>query len=48
VLFWATSHFLHGFEVTTIKAGIIGAIAYSIISWILTAIVIDKDKKKDD
>jgi uncharacterized membrane protein YvlD (DUF360 family) len=31
--------------VDTLKAGIIGAFAYSVISWILSAIVIDKDKK---
>jgi putative membrane protein len=47
-LFWAAGQFLQGFEVTTIKAGIIGAIAYSIISWLLAAIVIDQDQKKDD
>jgi putative membrane protein len=47
VLFWAAGHFLQGFEVNTIKAGIIGAFAYSVISWLLAAIVIDKDKKKD-
>jgi putative membrane protein len=43
VLFWAVGHFLQGFEVRTLLAGIIGAIAYSVISWILSAIVIDKD-----
>ena len=48
VLFWAAGQSLQGFEVTTIKAGIIGAIAYSIISWLLAAIVIDQDQKKDD
>ena len=47
VLFWAVGHFLQGFEVNTFKAGIIGAFAYSVISWLLSAIVIDKDKKKD-
>jgi len=26
-------------------AGIIGAFAYSVISWLLSAIIIDKDKK---
>ena len=46
-LFWAAGHFLQGFEVNTFKAGIIGAFAYSVISWLLSAIVIDKDKKKD-
>jgi putative membrane protein len=45
VLFWGVGHFLQGFSVDTLKAGIIGALAYSVISWILSAIVIDKDKK---
>ncbi len=44
-LFWGVGHFLQGFTVDTLKAGIIGAFAYSVISWLLTAIVIDKDKK---
>jgi putative membrane protein len=46
-LFWGVGHFLQGFEVNTIKAGIIGAFAYSVVSWLLSAIVIDKDNKKD-
>jgi putative membrane protein len=45
ILFWGVGHFLQGFAVDTLKAGIIGAFAYSVISWILSAIVIDKDKK---
>lgn len=43
VLFWLVGHFLQGFEVKTLIAGIIGALAYSVISWVLSAIVIDKD-----
>lgn len=43
VLFWAVGNFLDGFAVQTVMAGIIGAIVYSIISWMLSAIVIDKD-----
>jgi putative membrane protein len=43
LLFWGVGNFLQGFEVKTITAGIIGAFAYSVVSWILTAIVIDKD-----
>ena len=43
VLFWVVGHFLEGFEVKTLMAGIIGAIAYSVISWILSAIFIQKD-----
>ena len=42
ILFWAVGHFLQGFEVKTLMAGIIGAFAYSVISWIFSAIVIDK------
>jgi putative membrane protein len=47
VLFWGVGHFLQGFEVKTLMAGIIGALAYSVISWVLSAIVIDDKKKKD-
>ena len=42
ILFWLVGNLLDGFEVKTLIAGIIGAIVYSIISWILSAIVIDK------
>lgn len=43
ILFWLVGNFLDGFAVQTVMAGIIGAIVYSVISWILSAIVIDKD-----
>lgn len=42
LMFWLAGYFLQGFDVKTITAGIIGAIVYSIISWILSAIVVDK------
>ncbi len=42
-LFWAVGHFLQGFEVNTLTAGIIGALAYSVISWLLSAIFIEKE-----
>ncbi|MBX9676360.1 MAG: phage holin family protein [Methylotenera sp.] len=42
LLFWLAGYFLQGFDVKTVTAGIIGAIVYSIISWILSAIVVDK------
>ncbi len=42
LLFWLSAYFLQGFEVKTIAAGIIGAIVYSIFSWILSAVVVDK------
>ena len=41
ILFWLVGNFLDGFDVKTLIAGIIGAIVYSVISWILSAIVID-------
>ena len=42
LLFWLAGYVLQGFYVTSFMAGIIGAIVYSIISWILSAIVVDK------
>ena len=42
LLFWLAGYLLQGFDVKTVTAGIIGAIVYSIISWILSAIVVDK------
>jgi putative membrane protein len=42
-LFWAVGHFLQGFSVQTLMAGIIGALAYSVISWFLAALFIDKN-----
>ena len=45
VLFYAVGNWLQGFEVRTLVAGIIGALVYSVISYLLAAIVID-DKKK--
>ncbi|OAM51808.1 hypothetical protein A7981_10115 [Methylovorus sp. MM2] len=44
LLFFAVGHFLDGFEVQGVMAGIIGAILYSIISWLLSALILsDKD-----
>ena len=42
ILFWLAGYFLQGFDVKTITAGIIGAIVYSIFSWTLTAVLVDK------
>lgn len=41
VLFYTVGHWLQGFEVSTLMAGIIGAIVYSVFSWLLTAIFIE-------
>lgn len=43
-LFYAVGNMLQGFTVNTLFAGIVGAVVYSVISWLLAAIVID-DKK---
>lgn len=45
LLFYGVGNWLQGFEVKTITAGIIGALIYSVLSWLLAAIIID-DKKK--
>ncbi len=42
LLFWLAGYFLQGFDVKTITAGIIGAIVYSVISWILSAVFVNK------
>ena len=44
LLFYAVGNWLVGFEVKTISAGILGALAYSVISWFLAAVFIE-DKK---
>jgi putative membrane protein len=40
ILFYAIAYVLSGFDVQTLGAGIIGALAYSVISWILNALLI--------
>ncbi|MGQ0443004.1 MAG: phage holin family protein [Methylophilaceae bacterium] len=42
LLFWGVGHFLQGFEVRTFMAGIIGALAYSVIAWLLATLFISK------
>lgn len=41
VLFWLVGHYLQGFSVNSIVVGIIGALVYSLISGVLSAIVPD-------
>lgn len=41
VLFYTVGHWLQGFEVRTLMAGIVGAIVYSVFSWLLNAIFIE-------
>lgn len=44
LLFYAAGSWLQGFEVRTFMAGIIGALVYSVLSWLLMALVIDNNK----
>jgi putative membrane protein len=38
-LFYAVGHFLQGFHVRDFVSGILGAFLYSVISWVLTALI---------
>jgi putative membrane protein len=40
LLFWAVGTFIEGFHVAGFWAGVIGAIVFSIISWLLSALVL--------
>lgn len=39
LLFWFVGHLLQGFSVNSVLTGVIGALVYSVIAWILSAIV---------
>ena len=41
LLFYAVGSWLEGFEVNTFLAGMIGALLYSIFTWLLSALLID-------
>ncbi len=41
-LFYGVGHFLDGFSVKTLGAGIIGALVYSVISWVLSSLLMDE------
>lgn len=41
LLFWAVGNYLQGFSVSSIVVGVIGALVYSIISGVLSAVVPD-------
>ena len=42
LLFWAVGSFVPGFHVDGFWAGVFGAIIYSIISWVLSALLLPK------
>ena len=44
-LFYAAGHFFSGFHVDTFMAGMIGALLYSLISWVLSTIVFAGDAR---
>ena len=46
VLFYAAGSWLEGFEVKTYLAGMIGALLYSIISWLLSALLITNKRNE--
>lgn len=42
LLFYLVGEVLQGFQVESLLAGILGAILYSVISWLLTSLISDK------
>jgi putative membrane protein len=42
LLFWFAGHLLQGFSVNSVLTGVIGALVYSVIAWILSAIVLNE------
>ncbi len=42
LLFWVVGSFVPGFHVAGFWAGVFGAIVYSIISWVLSALIPDR------
>ena len=46
LLFYGVGNWLQGFEVKTLFAGMIGAAVYSVLSWLLAAIIIDNNEEK--
>ncbi len=45
-LFWAVGHYLQGFEVATLLAGVIGAVVYSLISWVLSTLLLGQQTSR--
>ena len=42
ILFWLVGSFIQGFVVSGFWPGVFGAIAYSIVSWLLSALLLPK------
>jgi putative membrane protein len=45
VLFYFVADLIDGFDVTTLGAGIIGALVYSVLSWLLSALLIAQENE---
>ena len=45
LLFWAVASLVPGFSVTGFWSALIGALLYSLIAWVLSAILPDADKR---
>jgi len=45
VLFYFVADWIDGFDVTTLGAGIIGALVYSVLSWLLSALLIAQENE---
>jgi putative membrane protein len=45
LLFWFVGSFIQGFTVQGFWAGVIGAILYSIVSWLLSALLLHEKKE---
>ena len=42
LLFWFVGSFIQGFQVAGFWSGVLGAIVYSLISWLLTALILHR------
>ena len=45
LLFWFVGDLLHGFHVAGFWAGVFGSIVYSVISWLLSAVLLREDDR---
>jgi putative membrane protein len=45
LLFWMVASFFEGFHVTGFWSSVLGAIVYSLISWLLSALVLSNGKR---
>lgn len=46
LLFWFVGSYIEGFTVGGFWAGVFGAIAYSLVSWALSALIFGKEEKR--